>query len=349
MLPKSLVLDEGAIPKTFDELLEAVDTSYYVAHEQTTLEAIVLKPDGTVQTPQGESRVTRDFLEHCAGLIEMPLVYAYRVSPQLFCENFAHRRAETTTPVTVSRVGDVATGLIDDRKSRYRPARTGDVLRAIRQFPELALRRAFVSYAGVDAGFVRDGNIVEPAVGDVVELGIAVTNSESGGRQLKASAYSYRLACTNGAIMSDQIGVARWLNDPRMTLAGSLAAFRRDVTTLFDKLDSVSTLYRANAQRLVPDVDLMNLWRRIAYVIPRNEVDAVLDISAEERRELQQVIRERQPDQPPALTSRNAYEIHNRITFAAHCRAFRNRRGLEEIGGDFLSRIVAWPTVASAN
>jgi hypothetical protein len=349
MLPKNLVLDEGVIPKNFDELVELVDSSYRVAHEQTTLEAIVLKPDGTVQTPQGEWRLTRDFLEQCADLIEMPLVYAYKVSSELFCENFAQRRADATTPVTVSRVGDVATGLIDDRKSRYRPACTGDVLRAIGRFPDLKLRRACVSYAGVDAGFVRLGSVVEPAVGDILELGIAVTNSESGGRQLKAAAYSYRLACTNGSIMSDQIGVARWLNDPRMTVAGSLSAFQKDAAALFEKLDSVAALYEANLDRHVPDVALMNLWRRIAYAVPRNEADAVLGISAEERREWQQAIREREADELPALTNRTAYEVHNRITFAAHGRSFRSRRGLEELGGDFLSRAAAWPTTATAN
>lgn len=339
MLPKNLVLDDGLIPKDFAELLGLVSTTYRVDHEQTTLEKISLRPDGTVQTPQAGYQVTRDFLEGCAAAIGMPLGYAYKIGPELFCDNFDQRRAETTTPVTVSRVGDVATGLITNRKSRYRPARTADVLGAIGQLPGLKMRRAFVSYAGVDVGFAVDGNVVEPVVGDVVEIGIALTNSESGGRQLKASAYSYRLACTNGATMADEIGMARWLNDPRMTAAGSLAAFQRDVASLFEKLDTVSALYTANTERLVSDVALMNLWRRIAYVIPRDEVDGALGISAEERRELQGAIREREPSEPPALTSHNAYDVHNRITFAAHRRSFRGRRGLEEIGGDFLSRI----------
>ena len=69
------------------------------------------------------------------------------------------------------------------------------------------------------------------------------TNSESGGRQLKASAYSDLFACTNGAIMPDRIGVARWLNDLRTTVSCiALLAFRKDVAALFDKLDTVSTL-----------------------------------------------------------------------------------------------------------
>lgn len=350
MLPEKMVLDEPVIPENSVELEELVNTTYRVVHEQTTLESVVLRLDsGTVQTPQGEWRLTQGFLEGCAAAIEMPTGYAYKLSPKEFFDHFIQRRAGTTKPVTVSRVGDVATGLVDDKKIRYRPACTGDVLRVLSRFPNLVLRRACVCYAGVDMGFVVNGRVVEPAVGDIVEVGIAVTNSESGGRQLKASAFSHRLVCTNGAIMSDEIGVARWMNDRRMTVAGSLSAFQKDVAALFEKLDRVSALYEANTKRLVPDVDLMNLWRRIANVIPRNEVDAVLDIPAEERVALQQAIRDREPGEPAALTGRNAYEVHNRITLAAHRRSFHSRRGLEEIGGEFLSRSVAWPTIASAN
>ena len=48
------------------------------------------------------------------------------------------------------------------------------------------------------------------------------------------------------------------------------------------------------------------------------------------------------------MTDRNAYEVHNRITFAAHGRSFRNRRSLQEIGGEFLSRASTWPVIAGA-
>ena len=117
MLPKNLVLDETAAPKDFDEVLDLVDTSFRVEHEQTTLESIALRPDGTVQTPTGELRVTRDFLESCASVIGMPLPYAYKVTPELFCENVRQRQVHTTTAITVCKVGDVAIGLVTDGKA----------------------------------------------------------------------------------------------------------------------------------------------------------------------------------------------------------------------------------------
>jgi len=45
--------------------------------------------------------------------------------------------------------------------------------------------------------------------------------------------------------MADEIGIARWLNDPRMTEAASLLAFQKGLTLLADKLESVAALYQA--------------------------------------------------------------------------------------------------------
>jgi hypothetical protein len=288
-------------------------------------------------------------LEGAAKAIGMPLPYAYKVSPELFCENFTQRQAEATVPVTVSRIGDVATGMIVDGKWRYRPASTADALRAIELAGNFELRRASVSFAGVDVELAVPGCAVEPVVDDVLEVGVALTNSESGGRQLKASAYTYRLVCTNGAIMSDNLGFARWPNDPRMTYAGGLRVFELGVAELCEKLERVAALYLSTAETLIPDYEFWNLWRRVAYLLTRTQADSVLGISEAERLDLQQVIRERRPLEPAVITERNAYEVHNRITYAAHGRSFAVRRGLQEVGGDFLSRAASWPPSVSLN
>jgi hypothetical protein len=349
MIPKNLVLDEVRVPKDIDETVDLLETDFRVDHERTTLEALDMRPDGTVGTPAGQWLMTRDFLEACAQQIGMPLGYAYKISPELFCQNFGQRRVETTTPVTISRVGGVATGLIDDQKARYRPARTVDVLRAVCSLHDLEFRRAVVSFAGVDVELVRPGVVVEPAVGDVIEAGIAITNSESGDRHLKASAYSYRLLCTNGARMADSLGVARWPNDPRMTDAGCLRSLLQELGGLWGKLDSVVRLYETVSHRLIPAAELWNLWRRVAFVVPRTEADLVLGLSAAERQELQQRIRTGNAQEASLPTTRNAYEVHNRITYAGHRGSFRARRALQEIGGALLSRAAEWPPTASAN
>jgi hypothetical protein len=350
MLPENLALDRMASPKNFDELMGELNDNYCVRHEPTTLEMIRLNADGSVQTPTGPLRLTRDFLESCAKFIGMPEGYAYRISPELFVENFRQRQAETTAPVTVCSVGDVAIGLVNDGRSRYRPANTLAVLQELWKEHRFEFRRASVSYAGVDVELVRPGLVIEPVVGDTVEIGIAVTNSESGDRQLKASAYSHRLVCTNGAMMTDDLGVARWSNDPRMTPAGCQRAFLREVTALCAELASVSKLYKATFDRPVPDVAFVNTWRRVNYVLPKDgDPDAVLGVSAAERRGLQEAVRARESNAAPVLTRWSAYDVHNRLTHAAHGQPFRVRRGLQELGGQFLCYAAEWPPLPSDN
>jgi Domain of unknown function (DUF932) len=349
MLPKNLVQEREATPETFAELQELAETAFHTDHEQTTLEAIRLHPDGILQTPQGEFKVTQKFLESTARAIGMPLEYAYKISPKLFCENFQQRQPETTTPVTISRIGDVTTGMIVDHKSRYRPASTIDVLRWLREEEQLEFRRGSLSFAGMSVEFVKPALDVQPAVGDVVEIGLTVTNSECGGRQLKASASTFRLVCANGAVLGDEIGQARWPNDPRMNYAGSLLAFRRKLGELRESVAAVSDLYRASVERRVPDVELWGLWRRTHYLLPRDAADAVLGLSESERRQLQHVVRSRDPRELPLQTDFNAYDLHNRITHAAHGRPFMIRQSLQELGGDLISRAATWPIAPSGN
>jgi len=349
MLPKNLALDEVATPKNLDELLNLTETTFRVEQELTTLESITLKAIGILQTPAGEWQVSRNFLERCAVAIGMPLTYAYRIDPELFCDNFAQRQAQTGAPITISRIGQAAIGLVIDRTSRYRPASTADVLRGLKSVCDLKLRRAIVTFAGVDVELVRPGLVVEPMLGDVIEVGISLTNSETGGRQLKASAYSYRLVCTNGAVMADNVGVVRWPNDPRMTEKGGLRAFQTGVVALSDRLGSISTLYKSIVDRHIPSVEFWNLWRRVAYLVPRAQADTILGVSEEERRDLQQSVCTRHLLESARPTEWNAYDIHNRLTHAAHGQQFHVRRGLQELGGELLSRATSWPPAVSLN
>lgn len=349
MLPNNLVLDEVVTPKSLDELLDLASTSYRTEHERTTLESIAVREDGTVQTPTGELRATRNFLEGVARQIGMPLTYAYKLSPELFCENFRQRQAVTTTPITISRVGDVATGLIDDHKSQYKPACTADVLQSIKRTFDLEFRRASVTLGSIDVELIVPGRVVEPVRGDVIEVGVSIKNSEAGEGHLLARAYSYRLVCTNGAVMSSTAGLARWPNDPRMTYPGCLRAFEKSLAGLCDRLEPVKEMYLASVERRIPDDHFWNLWRRLAYLMSRSEADEALNVTERERQDLQQTIRLREPTVPAILTEHSAYDIHNRVTHAAHGRPLGARRALQELGGDLLSRAASWPSAPSMN
>jgi hypothetical protein len=348
MLPENLVFDEVRTPKNLVELIDLCETTYKVDYEQTSLEQLSLSPDGFLQSPQGESFVTRNFLERCAATIGMPSSYAYKITPDLFCENFRSRHVHTTTPVTVCRIGGVAVGLTVDKARRYRPVPTAELLQRIGVTLDLEFRRAAISFFGVDVEFVQPGNVIEPSVGDILEVGVTLTNSETGDRQLKASASSYRLVCTNGAIMSDVLGVARGTNDYRMTNEGIIRAFYKDFGGLVGKLPAVSKLYRDVSQLKIPYSEMWQLWRKAACLVSRSEADEVIGVTEDERREFQ-LAAEQGEKIGTNPSTHEVYDVHNRLTFAAHGRPLSVRRGLQLLGGGLLSRATEWSTRISLN
>lgn len=349
MFPETIVRDKVASPKDFAELTDLVKGEYRVHHEPTTLESLRLTADGTVCSPSGEYRLTRSFWEATAKAIGMPLGYADQISPALFLDNFVQRQAETTAPVTLCRIGDVAVGLVKHGRYPYRPAPTAELLQGVPASLGLELRRATVTYHGVDLEFVRRGLIVEPAVGDVVEIGLSISNSETGGRHLAGSAYTHRLVCKNGAVLANTLGVARWPNDFRMTVHASLAAFHEQTSGLVERLNEIRTLYERSVERTLPDVEAWNLHRRLTYVTSRSSADAMFGMAEDERRELQDTIRNRPRLAPTRPTRWNVYDVHNGITHAAHGREFLVRRDLQEIGGDLVARATTWPPMESLN
>lgn len=351
MITEKLVHDQDFATENLAELIDMLDGSFRVERERSSLELIELRSDGTLVTPAAEYKITQDFLENSAKSIGMQLAYAYDLSSELFCENFAQRKFETTCPVTICHVGDVATGMTLDKKHRYRPASTLEVLRGLSKSSTmdwLELRRASVSYRGVDVELVKRDLVVEPDEGDTIEIGIAISNSESGGRQLMAEASSYRLICRNGARMGERIGTARWPSDIRMTDKSCRIAFQTELDELLANLSSVKEMYSHLDDR-VPDTELNGLWRRVAYGVSRSEADEILGLSKDQRQILQTTLRERPITELAQLTDLSAFELHNRVTHAAHGRPFMARRKLQELGGDLLERSLKWGVGFSNN
>lgn len=90
---------------------------------------------------------------------------------------------------------DVLAGLVDESTWEFKGARLGD--------------------RGVDLNFVKPGLEVSPLPGDVIELGVQISNSETGFGGAKGSLFALRLVCLNGAVISDKLGSARWNYDLR--------------------------------------------------------------------------------------------------------------------------------------
>jgi hypothetical protein len=317
------------------QLRDFLETDFKTAYCETTLDRLRLRPEGTVEFGNEVMPFVPGFLEALAQSIDMPLNYAYRLDPELFQHNFEKRKEHCCKPVTLCINRGVAINIAD---IEYRPARTADVLPGLLHGSFWKFDRARISDRGVEVNLIQDGCALMPLPGDVIQLGVRISNSETGFGGMKASLFSLRLVCSNGAVMADEVGTARWNYDRRVAYATSIEKFQNDLLKLSGKQHLVVRLYGELVQRNLLDRDFANLWRRLRGSLPVPAVDALLGMEPGERRGIQDAVRERSVNLPPQPTRLLLWDIHNRITAVAQRLDFVRRSRMERIGGALLAQ-----------
>jgi hypothetical protein len=318
-----------------EQLQDLLETEFKTRYFTTTLDRIRLRSDGTVEFEDQQVRCTRGFLEPLVEAIGMSLSYAYSIDAELFIENFEHQKLSCSKAITVCVNRGTAVNFCH---AGYRPPHTVDLLPGLADASFWKFNSARVSDRGVDINYIQPGCFVMPEKDDVIELGVRISNSETGYTGLlKGSLYSLRLVCTNGAVMADILGTARWNSDRRMSYATSLENFQKSLFKLQSKQDQQARLYLGLSQRIFLDREIVNVHRRLRTILPLTTVDNVLGLEPEQRQSLQESVRQRPAGVPAVATNLNVWDIHNRITAAAQRMDFSTRSRLERIGGALLS------------
>lgn len=317
-----------------DELQEILETEFKTTYHATTSERIRFLPNGVVQFDGKEVPCTLGFLESLSQSIDMPFGYACRIDGELFAINFEHRKESECRALTICLNRGIA---VNAAPAEYRAVRTVEVLAGVIDKPLWNFAGARVSDRGVDIDFLQPGIDVAPEPGDIIKVGVRLTNSETGFGCLKGSRFSLRLVCTNGAVMKDTLGTARWNYDRRMHHQTSVEKFQKDLFKLGENHEAHVQLYEQLSQRIFLDREIVNVWRQVRGVLTTPDaVDRVLGLEAEDRQNLQAVVRARSPFLPPEITAHRVWDIHNRITAAAQRMSFARRSHLERIGGALL-------------
>ena len=216
MLSEIAIPEKGADANSFPELREFLESDFHTTYFPTVLDRIQLRPDGMIEFDGRRMPSTQSFLEALGKHIGMPLAYAYAIDFDLYRHNVEQRKERCSKAVTVCCHRGTAVNLAG---REYRPAQTVDVLDKIESETIWQLQRAHVDDGGVEISLIEPGRVAAMAPGDEIELGVRISNSETGFGSLKASLYSLRLVCTNGAVMADQLGTARWNYDRRVRLS----------------------------------------------------------------------------------------------------------------------------------
>lgn len=334
------MLHEKVFPEKFvrtnslDKVRELLANDFRVTYATTDLASIEISPEGMVRWNGECVPFTQYFLESSAGFIGMPLGYADKIDFDLFTYNFDQRKQQECCGVKICISRNAAINIC---RAAYYPARTLDVLdEAEQQVAGKKFHEAVIGDRGVELSWVDERAQIDPKPGDTILTGLRISNSETGGRALKASLYALKLACQNGAVLSDEWGAARWTYDPRVTYKANLAHFFQDLHRTGVALPQLSNAYKQLVDVPLTDLDFVRLWRRVRAIVGPQDADDIFYATPKERRRLFNQVRSRRDPLAALPTSWNSYDVHNRITAAAHSYEFLKWRRLEQIGGSIL-------------
>lgn len=310
---------------------------FRIDYVPTALDRIELSDDGTMSVDGRQCGYVQPVIEQLARAIGMPLNYAYDLPFELFNTNFEELKRARSAGMTLCVARDDT--VVGIAPAGYTPARTLDVLEQLSLDAEiLQCRKAVVSDFGIDVNLIIPSVTIEPSQGDVIHIGIRVTNSETGGKALQGSLFTERLVCLNGATFRKQDSVAYWTKHKKRTYGSSLKSFIADLSGLQQRAKQlVHDVYRDVMDRPVYDDQFVNLFRNLHRRLRRTDaVDAALGVEPEERIELQRRVRDRDRGEHPETTHFRLFDLHNRLTAAARDERFLRRQDLEELGGRLL-------------
>jgi hypothetical protein len=118
-----------------------------------------------------------------------------------------------------------------------------------------------IADSGMSIEVLNSRQTIEPKVGDVTHVGLAITNSETGGANPQARGYTLRLVCTNGAMLPKTFGLIRLSTDWRVSLDRWLAAFETELKSLSVDLQRLHVAYSCLAGETLTDYAFYNLYR----------------------------------------------------------------------------------------
>jgi hypothetical protein len=226
-----------------------------------------------------------------------------------------------------------------------------DVIKGIRKDDGQTLRLT-LSDRGLAAELVYADLAVEPRVGDITQVGVRITASETGGEAPLASGFTLRLACTNGATLSEDFGVVRFDTDPRVKVERRVAKWAEAVAAYVPDVRVLEPAYARMAESHLTDKQFYDLYRRVTYIYRLAQerdarADAALGVGADERRATVTQVRQREQRrrkgeevEGPAETGFATWAIFNALTATARQETYQHRLDLEGLAGDVLQTYV---------
>ncbi len=363
-LPDFLAQEQWLETTDLDEALAACETGFRFSRTEISVAQLSLDSSLALRVGDETYRLTERAFDDLCAIVKLPVSFA-KVIPTDLTSTIVQRlkRHHQQTVVLITRDRTVV-GIVDPlkwshrgspqgtRRPHYQPVEGAVLLRVIQKVwtgLDQALR-IVVADSGLLVELVRPGAEIQPRVGDVTRVGLAITSSETGGPMPQARGFTLRLTCTNGAALPEQFGLARFSGDWRVNFEVRLAAFEAELRRLSLDLEALRAVYARLLTERVTDHLFYNLHREVRYIYRRQEhgdalADRALGVDQQVRQEISGQVRRRQaelrrgsPDrlEGPRLTGLLAWDVFNAITAAAREEPYQRRVALQRLGGDLL-------------
>ena len=361
-IPELFAQELSIATDNFEHAREACEREFNYRRLEITLDRLSLDEDFRVRIGGDQYTVTENAFDDICGILDVPQRFAHEITRELFTI-IVDRLGRLHQQAVVLVVRDsVIVGIVDPAKwsgsrqsvrPHYLPVTNTELLSLTEKIwkPRGAQPRINISDAGLAVEVVDPNITVEPQVGDVINVGVVVTGSETGGPAPVARGYTLRLVCANGATAPMSFGNARFSTDWRVRPERRLEAFERAVSEFSVDMERVREAYQGVVDGELTDDLFWRLHRQATYVLGRASgfevtVDAMFGVEPAQRKQLVAAVRQRQgvfrrDHNPTVLLPRpsgiRAWDAYNGITAAARDESVYNRRvALERLGGDLL-------------
>jgi hypothetical protein len=330
-------------------------------------EALVLSVDGQ------HYHLTEKAHSDLCSILSIPIAFAYAIPTDLTALIVQRLKSLHAQSVIVVAREDTIVSLVDPlkwakdegqsrakKKPHYLPVTNLLLLHMLEKVwsGQDADTRIILSDIGMQVELLQKAEsfTVEPVVGDVTRVGVAITNSETGGPLPVAKGYTLRLGCSNGATVHTDAKLYRFSNDWRCSMEWRFDKFAAALRSLMQdmqiKCGALQTAYRRMAGAELDDVQFYNWYRKVQYLSrsmakSSDHIDRIFGVIQDERQEFFKRVRERQRTmrsttpaviEPRQSTGLIAWEVFNGITQAARDEMHYHRRtGLESLAGDIVS------------
>ncbi|MBI4280382.1 MAG: hypothetical protein HY660_18165 [Armatimonadetes bacterium] len=192
----------------------------------------------------------------------------------------------------------------------YTPVAHLAVLDRLTVWPDLQLLEAWLTPHLLRLTLVMPKATVEPRVGDIVQAGVEVINSETGAAALVYTGYLQRLACANGALLSARVGGR--LRHHGHSPEWLLQRFQQGIGRLLLHLPELAPTLARMAHTPLGASAHRQVRRQLVGLVGPRQTRTVLE----------------------GLTPQTSrYEAFNRITTLAQHYVLDRRRSLERLGG----------------